>query len=73
MTVADNDAGLREQERLLAEFRQLAALPCPSGKQKHGSKREARSQAMSLKVNRDRTRTNCFFCDMCGHWHTGRR
>jgi rubrerythrin len=63
-----------EADRLRADFRQLASLPCPSGKQKHATKREARAQATSLRTNRsDPTKTNTYFCNMCGHWHAGRR
>jgi hypothetical protein len=73
LTADGNDEWLREQERLLTEFRALAELPCSTGKQKHGSKREANAQAASLRSKGDRTRTGAFLCGMCGHWHVGRR
>jgi hypothetical protein len=71
---AANEAWLREHERLLADFRELADMPCKTGKQKHPSKAAARAQVNSLRANRnDPTRTSCFRCDFCGQWHIGRR
>lgn len=69
-----NEKWLVEHRRLLAEFRQLADMPCPTNKHKHATKAEARAHVQSVRSRTgDKTRTSAFPCGYCGFWHIGRR
>lgn len=53
---------------------QAAKVVCPTGKQVHMTKQEARNHIMSVTSRlKDKSRTAAFVCGYCGFWHIGRR